>query len=220
MSQKKRGASNMKPIEAYESFESISDQRSKSLSVPFLSIEIESCGFGYTTRVGVFMPRNIMAIVFSENISPFFSRVKAVKSIQSGEGARALYPHERLKDGTDLSGISWALGAQYMAATLSGLFPFSSGLCLQAKDSSPNIYHFIQRLKRTHAPNPFFYIIKTHTHIQKQTHTEQSCLFICKQTSPVWHHSTTAGYGSKKRQQITLDYINSKAQLSININSL
>lgn len=220
MSQKKRGASNMKPIEAYESFESISDQRSKSLSVPFLSIEIVSCGFGYTTRVGVFMPRNIMAIVFSENISPFFSRVKAVKSIQSGEGARALYPHERLKDGTDLSGISWALGAQYMAATLSGLFPFGSGLCLQAKDSSPNIYHFIQRLKRTHAPNPFFYIIKTHTHIQKQTHTEQSCLFICKQTSPVWHHSTTAGYGSKKRQQITLDYINSKAQLSININSL
>lgn len=66
----------MKPIEAYESFKSISDQRSKSLSVPFLSNEIVSCGFGYTIRVGVFMPRNIMAIVFSENIGPFFLQLK------------------------------------------------------------------------------------------------------------------------------------------------
>lgn len=66
----------MKPIEAYESFKSISDQRSKSLSVPFLSAETVSCGFGYTTRVAVFMPRNIMVIVFSENISPFFFKTE------------------------------------------------------------------------------------------------------------------------------------------------
>lgn len=73
-----------------------------------------------------------MAIVFSENICLFYT-VEAAKTTQSGEKARALYPDERPKDETDLFGISWALGTQCIAATLSGLFPFSSGLCLQAK---------------------------------------------------------------------------------------
>lgn len=50
---------------------------------------------------------------------------------------------------------------------------------------------------------PPFISHKPNTH----THT----LYICKQTSPVWHHSTTAGYGSKEKQQISVDYINTKA---------
>lgn len=143
------------------------DQR--SLSTAFLNTETVSYGVGYTTRAAVFLPRNIMAIVFSENISLFFfflqswscKKKEKKKSTQSGDGAQALYPDERLKDGTDLSGISWAFGAQCMAATLSGLFPFGSGLRLQAKSSSPNIYHFIQRLEHTDAPEPL--LLYTHT---------------------------------------------------------
>lgn len=77
-----------------------------------------------------------------------------------------------------------------------------------------------QRLKSKHlsfytktqtCPKP---LLLYHSHTHKYTQTEQFCLYICKQTGPVWHHSTTAGYGSKKRQQITVDYINTKAWLS------
>lgn len=69
--------------------------------------------------------------------------------------------------------------------------PFSSGLHLQAKHSSPNIYHFAQRLKHTDTPNSLlFYITEALTH--------HKVLYICKQTCPVWHHSATAGYGSRK----------------------
>ncbi len=143
----------MKAIEAYASFESMNDQRSKSLSTLFLNTETVSYGSEYTTTLAVFFAQEHNGYCAFWKHLPFYT-VEAAKSTQSGEGARALYPDERLKDETDLSGISWALGTQYMAAALSGLFPFSSGLCLQAKDSSPNIYHFIQRLKHTDAPNP------------------------------------------------------------------
>lgn len=105
----------MKAIEAYESFKSMNDQRSKSLSTLFLNIETVSYSAGCTTPVAVLLPRNIMAIVRSENIC-LFNTVEAAKSAQSGEGAPALYPDERLKDETDLAGISWALGTQCMTA--------------------------------------------------------------------------------------------------------
>lgn len=46
----------------------------------------------------------------------------------------------------------------------------------------------------------------TQEHV-RATRTKQFCPYICKQVSPVWHHSTTAGYGSIKRPQISVDYI-------------
>lgn len=69
----------MKPIEAYESFKSMNDQRSKSLSTLFLNTEIVSYGCRYTTTVAAFLPRNIMAIVFSENIC-LFTELKLQKA--------------------------------------------------------------------------------------------------------------------------------------------
>lgn len=69
----------MKPIEAYENSKSISDQRSKSLSTLFLNTQTVSYGSGYTTSVVVFLPRKIMAIVCSENIS-LFTQLKLQKA--------------------------------------------------------------------------------------------------------------------------------------------
>lgn len=77
---------------------------------------------------------------------------------------------------------------------------------LTSQRLTPNIYDFIQRLK--HLPRTTALVSHTCTH--RRAHTKQFCLCICKQVSPVWHHSTTAGYGSKNRQRITVDYISTR----------
>lgn len=103
-----------------------------------------------------------------------FHAVKAAKSAQSGEGAQALYHDKRLKDETDLSGISWALGTQCMAATLSGLFPICFGLCLQAKDSRQTSMIFYKD-SNIHMPQTPPFISHTYTctrtHMYRHTHT-------------------------------------------------
>lgn len=64
---------------------------------------------------------------------------KQHQSAQRGEGAQALYYHERLKDETDLSSISWALETQGMAATLSGLFPSALGYASKPKTHAKHL---------------------------------------------------------------------------------
>lgn len=78
------------------------DQRSKSLSTRFLNTETESRGSGYVTTATVFFAQEHNGYCAFRNHLPFYTV----------EGARALHPDERLKDETDLSGISWALGTQ------------------------------------------------------------------------------------------------------------
>lgn len=148
----------MKASEACESFKSMNDQRSESLSTPFLNTETVSYGSGWSAQEcgsGFFVCAlgNIMAIVLSENICPFFfCTVEAAKSTQSGERAQGLYGDKRPKDETDLSGISWALGTQCMAAALSGLSPplpppSALGDAHKPKTHATNIHDFLQRLK-------------------------------------------------------------------------
>lgn len=69
----------MKPIEACESFKPMNDQRSKILSMLFLNTETVSYGSGYTNTVAMFLRRNIMAIVLSENIC-LFTQLKQQKA--------------------------------------------------------------------------------------------------------------------------------------------
>lgn len=86
----------MKASEACESFKSMNDQRSESLSTLFLNTETVSYGSGWSAQecgsgFCVCVLVNIMAIVLSENICPFFlffCTVEAAKSTQSGERAQ------------------------------------------------------------------------------------------------------------------------------------
>lgn len=148
-----------------------------------------------------------MAIVLSENIC-LFTHLKLQKAHKVERGARALYPDERLKDETDLSGISWALGTQCMAATLSGLFPLQLWAMLTSQRLKSKHLSFCTKTQTYICPKP---VLLYYTH----THSKHFCLYICKETSPVWYHSTTAGYGSKKRQQISVDYINTKVESTV-----
>lgn len=135
---------------------------------------------------------------------PLFTQ-KQHQSTQSGDGAQALYHNKRLKDETDLSSISWALEHKAWQKLFLA-FSLLLWAMLASQRLSPNIYDFIQRLK--HLPRTTALVSHTCTH--RRAHTEQFRLCICKQVRPVWHHSTTAGYGSKNRQWITVDYISTR----------
>lgn len=162
----------------------------------------------YTTTVKAFLPRNIMAIVLPENIQSFYT-VEAAKSAQCGEGAQALYHDKRLKDETDLSGISWALGTQWQQL-FQAFCPSALGYAYKWKTHAKHLWVYTKTQTYICPKSLLWY----HTHTHMHTHAKQFCLHFCKQVSPVWHHSKTAGYGSKKRQQITVDYINTEAWLS------
>lgn len=151
----------MKATDACESFKSMNDQRSKSLSTLFLNTETVSYGSGYILQKCV-SPWTEWLLYFLKTSVSFYT-VEAAKSKQSGVGARALYHDKRLKDETDLSGISWALGTRCMAATLSGLFPFSFGLCLQAKDSRQTSM-ILYKDSNIHVPWTPPFVSDTHTH--------------------------------------------------------
>lgn len=81
----------MKAIEADESFKSMNDQRSKSLSTLFLNTETVSYGSGYATTVALFLPRNIMAIVLSETIC-LFTQLKLQKAHKVERGHEPFIP--------------------------------------------------------------------------------------------------------------------------------
>lgn len=158
MSQRNRGASDTEPRRAAR-WRLICGR--KPYQQPFLNTQTVSSGCGCNTTVC--LPRKHYGnYVLWLHLSSYKDKVKKKKITERGEWAQALYPDERLKDETDLSGISRALGTQCMAASLSGLFPFSSGLCLQAKDSSPNIYRFIKD-SNTQMPQTPPFISRIHT---------------------------------------------------------
>lgn len=143
-----------------------------------------------------------MAIVFFWK--PFFYIDEAAKSRQSGERAKALYPDERLKDRTDLSGISWALGAQYVATTHSGLFLFCSGLRSQAKDSISNISSFYTMMMPQTSAFMSFRPERTHlTVLSVHLQTDQSRLAA----------QYNCGRWKQKQTQIRADHINTKTPL-------
>lgn len=88
----------MKAIEAYENFKSMNDQRSKSLSALFLHTERVSYCSGFTTTDALFLPRNIMAIVLSENIW-LFAQLKQQKAhkVERGNKPFILIKGERMR---------------------------------------------------------------------------------------------------------------------------
>lgn len=93
----KSAASNMKATEACESFKSMTDQRSKSLSTLFLNTETVSYGSGYAAAVAVgflcsfFLHRNIMAIVLSGTIC-LFTQPKLQKAHKVERGHEPFIP--------------------------------------------------------------------------------------------------------------------------------
>lgn len=66
---------------------------------------------------------------------------------------------------------------------------------------------FYKDSKHTYGPSSPPPALISHAGTHARTRTKQFCLYIREQVSPVWHHSTTAGYGSIKRPQISVDYI-------------
>lgn len=82
----------MKATEAYERYKSMNDQRRESLSTLFLDSETVSYGCKYMADYHsrrVFLPRNIMAIVLSENIC-LFPQLKLQKAHKVERGASPL----------------------------------------------------------------------------------------------------------------------------------
>lgn len=155
---------------------------------------------------------NIIAIVLSENICPFFlHRWSCKKHTKWRAGTRPLW-WEKAK------GWDWPFGHQLgFGNTMHGSssfwpFPLPPPRLLWAMLTSQRLTPqtsmiFYKDSKHTYGPSspPPAFISHAGTHAC--TRTKQFCLCICKQVSPVWHHSTTAGYGSIKRPQISADYI-------------
>lgn len=97
---------------------------------------------------------------------------KQHQSAQSGEGAQALYHDKRLKDETDLSSISWALEAQGMAATLSGLFPSALGYAYKPKTHAKHLWFHTKT--QNICPEPLLWY-RTHVHTGARTQSTSVC---------------------------------------------
>lgn len=193
MSQKKSAASNMKASEACESFKSMNDQRSESLSTPFLNTETVSYGSGWSAQEcgsGVFcvcVLGNIMAIVLSENICPFFFfffaplKLQKAHKVESGHKAFMVIKGQRMRLTFRASAGLWEHNAWQQFFLAFPPLPRLLWAMLTSQRLTPQTSMIFHRDSNIHMAPPPLRLLPYHTQEHMRAHALSSS--VCTSAS-------------------------------------